>query len=291
MTKVQNIKQPVKVPLLIFLLLLMHLLIYSQHLRAEKEITMLALGDSYTIGESVKVHERWPNQFAARLREAGVPLRDPEYIATTGWTTGELLKGISRQLDRTRNYDLVSVLIGVNNQYRGLDMEIYEPELRLIIDQAIQAACGDTSRVFMLSIPDYAYTPFGKGEGSISKEIDQYNEIARRVAEGYGIPFHDITAISRKGLDDTILVAADRLHPSAVQYELWVEVLWKSGKFSYLKDSADFREIKEIFYQQEKDWNRGDIDAFMEAYWKSEELQFGGHWKIVLDHTSQKAVQ
>lgn len=289
MTKVQNKMQPVKVHLSFFLLLVMHLSINSQDLPADRELSMLALGDSYTIGESVEAHERWPHQFAARLREEGVPLRNPDYIATTGWTTGELLEGISSRLDQAREYDLVSILIGVNNQYRKLDIDLYEPELRLIIDRAIGAAGGDSSRVFMLSIPDYAYTPFGNGDRRISKELDVYNEIAQSVAAEYAIDFYKITPISRKGLADPGLLAADGLHPSALQYGLWVEELLNSEKFCFLKGSDDFREILEIFYQQEKDWNAGDIDAFMEAYWKSEDLQFGGAngitkgWKNTLE--------
>jgi len=289
MTKVQNKMQLVKVPLSILFFLAMHLSINSQGLTADREINMLALGDSYTIGEGVEVNERWPHQFAARLAEAGVPVKEPDYIATTGWTTAELLEGIAARLDRSRVYDLVSILIGVNNQYRKLDRDLYEPELRLIINQALEAAGGDTTRLFMLSIPDYAYTPFGKGARRISKEIDGYNEIAKKVAADYGFDFHNITPVSRKGLADPGLLAADDLHPSTRQYGLWVDELWNSEKFDYLRDSSDFRMIREIFYQQEKDWNRGDIDAFMEAYWKSEDLQFGGAsgitkgWKNTLE--------
>lgn len=289
MTKVQNKTQPVKVQLLIFLFLVTHLSMNSQDFSPDRQFRMLALGDSYTIGESVEIYERWPFQLAVRIKEAGVPLSNPDYIATTGWTTGELLEGISSQLDRSREYDLVSILIGVNNQYRGLDRALYEPELRLILQQAIEAAGGKASRVFMLSIPDYAYSPFGKGDQRISREIDSYNEIAQAVCSEYGIDFFTITPISRKGLLEPELLAVDGLHPSAKQYSLWVEELWKSEKFRSLKDSTDFREIMEIFYQQEKDWNRGDIDAFMRAYWKSEDLQFGGAhgitkgWKNTLE--------
>lgn len=276
MTKVQNNPDPGKALFLIFLLMTIQLSVISQYPEADHTFRMLALGDSYTIGESVERHERWPHQLAKRLKEAGVTIQDPDYIATTGWSTSQLLHGISSQLDTSLEYDLVSVLIGVNNLYRGLDPDIYEPELSLIIQHAIKAAGGHKSRLIMLSIPDYAYTPFGKGDRKISKGIDRYNEIAQKVALDYGISYVNITPISRTGLSDPLLVAADHLHPSAEQYTAWVNHLWSSIKSGFLNDILDFQEIRRIFYQQQKDWNRGDINAFMGAYWHSEELQFGG---------------
>lgn len=276
MTKVQKNPYPGKALYLIFLLMGMQLSVISQPTETDHAFRMLALGDSYTIGESVELHERWPHQFVARLKEAGLMVQDPDYIATTGWSTSQLLEGISSQLNPSLEYDLVSVLIGVNNQYRGLDPEMYEPELRRIIQHALKAAGGHKSRLIMLSIPDYAYTPFGKGDRKISKELDSYNEIAFEVAQDYGISYFDITPISRKGLSDPVLVAADHLHPSAEQYRAWVDYLWSSKKSGFVDDILDFQEIRRIFYQQEKAWNRGDIDAFMGAYWRSEELQFGG---------------
>ena len=147
----------------------------------------------------------------------------PDYIATTGWTTKDLIQGIADSLNREKDYNLVSILIGVNNQYQGKAITIYEPELRTIIDLAIGIAGQDTTRVFMLSIPDYAYTPFGKGEKNISREIDKYNEINRRVAGEYGIVWVEITPISRRGLNEPELVAGDGLHPSGEQYGEWVE--------------------------------------------------------------------
>ena len=197
--------------------------LFGQKIRLDKEVRMLALGDSYTIGESVETNMRWPHQFVAELRSLGKDAHLPDYIATTGWTTRDLLTGIASSLNGEKDYNLVSILIGVNNQYQGLDITIYEPQLRNIIDQAIQITGKDTASVFMISIPDYAFTPFGKGDKIISSEIDSYNEINRRVALEYGILRVDITPISRRGIDEPALVAGDGLHPSGEQYREWVE--------------------------------------------------------------------
>ena len=194
----------------------------GQGIKIDREVRLLALGDSYTIGESVKPEQRWPHQFVSALRNMDLAAIEPDYIAVTGWTTADLLDGIEKNLDRNGNYNLVSILIGVNNQYQGLDTNIYEPELRQIIDLALDIVGQDTGRIFMLSIPDYAYTPFGKGDPEISKEIDKYNDINSRVAEEYGMARVDITPISRKGLDQPSLVAGDGLHPSGKQYEAWI---------------------------------------------------------------------
>ena len=197
--------------------------LFGQNIDIEKGVRMLALGDSYTIGESVKMDQRWPHQFVSELRKQGADVDTPDYIATTGWTTSNLLEGIAASLDSDKEYNLVSILIGVNNQYQGMDISIYEPELRNIIDRALEITEQDRSKLFILSIPDYAYTQFGKGDTIISKEIDAYNEINRGVALEYGISWIDITPISRRGLDDPVLVAGDGLHPSGAQYGKWVK--------------------------------------------------------------------
>jgi lysophospholipase L1-like esterase len=186
---------------------------------------MLALGDSYTIGESVEMDERWPHQLIKQLRSMGVSAEYPDYIATTGWTTRNLLGWIETRLPDDKEYDLVSILIGVNNQYQGMDIGSYEPDLRNIIDIALEVVKQDSSRLMILSIPDYAYTPFGGGNTTISQEIDAYNEIKRRVAKEYGIVYIYITDISREGLDNPSLVAADGLHPSKEQYRRWVQTI------------------------------------------------------------------
>lgn len=192
-------------------------------------LTHLALGDSYTIGTGVEPEERWPAQLADALANPGNPADTAfnvrvDYVATNGWTTNELLAGLNAAENGLRaEYDLVSLLIGVNNQFRGQPVAAYPPDVRTLLDRAIGLAGGDTSRVFMVSIPDYAFTPFGGGREEISRDIDAYNAAGRAVAEEFGIPFLDITPISREGLDDPELVADDRLHPSGKQYGRWVE--------------------------------------------------------------------
>jgi lysophospholipase L1-like esterase len=199
--------------------------LFGQGIRIEPPVKMLALGDSYTIGASVAVDERWPHQLMAALNDMGFESETPDYIAVTGWTTQALLGGIERQLDTTASYNLVSILIGVNNQYQGIPIDSYEPDLREIIEIALKAAGNDTGSVFMVSIPDYAYTPFGNGDTYITAGINAYNDINYRVAMEYGLTYVNITSISRRGLGEPNLVASDGLHPSGDQYALWVEAI------------------------------------------------------------------
>lgn len=195
----------------------------GQKITIDKEVTMLALGDSYTIGQSVAIAERWPHQFIDQLGLLGIEADFPDYIATTGWTTKRLIQGMKFMLDGEKNYNLVSILIGVNNQFQGIDISSYEPDLREIIDRALEIVSQDTSRLFILSIPDYAYTSYGRGNANISKEIDDYNTIKKQVAAEYGIAYIDVTTISRLGLLRPSLVAGDGLHPSGEQYGEWVQ--------------------------------------------------------------------
>lgn len=189
------------------------------------EKKFLALGDSYTIGESVAESERWPNQLAAKLK-----LKEPRIIATTGWRTDQL-KAAIEAANLKPEYDLVSLLIGVNNQYQGKPIEIYEREFEELLQTSIKLAKGKKKNVFVVSIPDYGYTPFGKAkQETISLELDQYNAINKRIAAKYGVRYFNITAISRKGFEDTELVAADGLHPSGKMYAQWVEVIYKGLK-------------------------------------------------------------
>jgi len=199
--------------------------IFTQGIELEEPVKMLALGDSYTIGASVPTDERWPHQFVSELNARGISAETPDYIAVTGWTTQDLLRGIDRQLDTSKDYNLVSILIGVNNQYQGVSIDTYEPDLRKIIETALEVVSNDTGAVFMVSIPDYAYTPFGNGDEEITKGINAYNEINYRVATEYGLTYVNITTISRRGLGEPDLVASDGLHPSGEQYALWVEAI------------------------------------------------------------------
>ena len=187
----------------------------------------LALGDSYTIGESVTVAERWPVQLAKALRGKKIAVEDPWIIATTGWRTDDLKKAILAAKP-SNDFDMVSLLIGVNNQYQGKPVAEYAPEFEELLKMAIVFAGGDKKRVFVVSIPDYGYTPFGKGnQEKISKQIDEFNEVNRSIALRYGVPYIDITGISRRGLAEPHLVASDGLHPSGEMYKAWVDLIGK----------------------------------------------------------------
>ncbi len=182
----------------------------------------LALGDSYTIGESVPVAQRWPVQLAALLAAEGISLSPPELIATTGWTTGDLAAGISRA-KLTGEYALVSLLIGVNNQYRGLPAAAYRTEFRGLLNQAIGFAGGEASRVIVLNIPDWGVTPYAEGRDrtKIGREIDAFNAINREETLSAGARYVDIAAASREAATNPVLTAKDGLHPSGELYQRW----------------------------------------------------------------------
>ncbi|GAB3780242.1 SGNH/GDSL hydrolase family protein [Dyella agri] len=184
-------------------------------------LTYLALGDSYTIGESVPAEGRWPVQLAATLRDEGVPLADPAIIATTGWTTDELSAAMDGAVFAPP-YDLVSLLIGVNNQYRGRDVDEYRGEFRRLLGRAVALAADRVDRALVLSIPDWGVTPFAHDSGRdiarIAAELDAYNTAAREETLRLGAHWVDITPISRRHPN---LLADDGLHPSAAQYSLW----------------------------------------------------------------------
>lgn len=189
-------------------------------------IRYLALGDSYTIGESVPSDKNYPNQLVTALRNAEVSMEDAQIIAKTGWTTDELNAAIQEASPDT-TFHIVSLLIGVNNQFRGWSMATYTVEFEDLLKQAIRFANGDQSKVFVVSIPDYAYTPYGQSHepDNISKGIDDFNDINRTITKKYNISYFDITPISRKGIVEPILVATDKLHPSGEQYTRWVELI------------------------------------------------------------------
>lgn len=191
---------------------------------AVQSFAYLALGDSYTIGHAVPAAERFPEQLMDSLWSDRTD-KSLRVIATTGWTTDELQAGIAAATDLEPSYDMVSLLIGVNNQYRSYPIDTYRVEFVELLEQAIAFADGDKSRVFVVSIPDYAYTAFGGGNATISAGIDAYNAINDSIAAAYGVTYFDITPISREGLDDPTLVAQDGLHPSGKQYSRWVSVM------------------------------------------------------------------
>ncbi len=185
----------------------------------------LALGDSYTIGESVRPDERWPAQLAVRLRQEGLDLAEPELVATTGWTTDELWRGIDEANPRGP-FELVSLLIGVNNQFRGRDEREYREEFVKLLKRAIAFAGGDPARVLVLSIPDWGITPFAatRDRAEIARAIDRFNTINREETLRLGAHYVDVTPSSRRATADASLVASDGLHPSAKMYREWVDV-------------------------------------------------------------------
>jgi lysophospholipase L1-like esterase len=186
-------------------------------------IRYLALGDSYTIGQGVDEEMRWPNQLAEKLRNARFDIGEVNIIATTGWTTQDLLNGIQKK--KPDGHDLVSLLIGVNNQYQKLPFSLYETEFVELLNIAVGLA-GGRENVFVVSIPDYGVTPFGSANSAaIGKEIDQYNAYAREKCTELEIPFIDITGISRELGNGEGALAADRLHPSGTQYTQWTEII------------------------------------------------------------------
>ena len=184
----------------------------------------LALGDSYTIGESVLESERWPNQLAQELEGTSLGVDTVTIIAKTGWTTAELIEGI-RISKNTNQYDLVSLLIGVNNQYRGQSIERFEKELVALIQTAIEYSKTGSKAVFLVSIPDWGVTPFAKDRNrtQIAKEIDAFNAVISKQAKNFKLPFIDITPISKGASSDLSLLAEDQLHPSGKMYNLWVQ--------------------------------------------------------------------
>lgn len=182
----------------------------------------LALGDSYTIGEGVAPGERWPAQVAAHLRARGIDVADPEIVATTGWTTDELDAGIDAARPRGP-YALVSLLIGVNNQYRGRPVDEYREQLRALLQRAVGFAGGDPHRVVVVSIPDWGVAPFAEGRdrARIAREIDAFNAAASAIARQAGARWVDVTAASRAASGAPAQFAADGLHPSGRQYAGW----------------------------------------------------------------------
>lgn len=189
----------------------------------------LALGDSYTIGEGVPIYESFPYQTVQLLRGARLSFQAPEIIAKTGWTTDELAAGIAGTY-LLPFYDFVSLLIGVNNEYRGRSPQEYASQFEELLRQAIQFAGGRSARVFVLSIPDWGVSPFaasglpdasGRDRSQVAGEIDTFNDVAQKIAGQYLVEFIDITPHSRS----STLFASDGLHPSGEQYKYWAEQL------------------------------------------------------------------
>ena len=199
-----------------------------------ESLRYLALGDSYTIGEALAVEDSWPMQWAHALRANGVSVADPGIIAKTGWTTDELADALNEaEASNTIRppYDLVSLLIGVNNQYRGRSSENYREEFSALLKRAIGYAGNKNSHVFVVSIPDWGMTEFGQKSGrdvaQIGRELDVYNQINADVSRQAGVHWVDISRVTREAGASAKYYAEDGLHPSRALYALWVKELLK----------------------------------------------------------------
>jgi lysophospholipase L1-like esterase len=192
--------------------------------------SFLALGDSYSIGEGVAERDRWPTQLAMSIRRDGEAIEDPRYIAVTGWTTDELWAGIDAveagESPLSPPYRLVTLQIGVNDQYRGRLVAEFAPSFTRLLERAIGFAGGDASHVLVLSIPDWGRTPFaraqGRDPGQVSRELDAYNSASAEICAAHGVPWIDITDLTRTPAGGNEVVD-DGLHPSPSMYALWVE--------------------------------------------------------------------
>jgi acyl-CoA thioesterase-1 len=191
--------------------------------KTKKEITYLALGDSYTIGTEIPYPDNYPNQIARHLEsKLGLEV-DLKIIAQNAWRTDDLKRAIKRSTLYDQ-YDLVSLLIGVNNQYQGMEVETYIPELKDLFNKAIELVGGDKNKVFVFSIPNYGYTPFGnEKKEQITKELSEYNIAADSVCKAMEIDFYNVTDISLEAEHNPSFVAKDGLHPTKEQYAKWIE--------------------------------------------------------------------
>lgn len=195
-------------------------------LTGDMGLKYLALGDSYTIGQGVKEHERFPAQTIKMLENDNVKIQRPTYIAMTSWTTANLINAINLQ-SPSKNYDIVTLLIGVNDQYQHLDTGSYRTRFTALLNMSVTFAANRPARVFVLSIPDYSATPFVSvaDKARVSREVDQFNAINKQVTLASGIAYVDITPSSREATTDPTLVANDGLHPSGTQYAKWAAML------------------------------------------------------------------
>ncbi len=203
----------------------------SEITNTSNPIKYLALGDSYTVGESVREDERYPMQLMAALIRDSILMETPKIIARTGWTTDELQEAIHKENVKD-TFDLVSLLIGVNNQFRNYSLAEYQIEFDSLLRQAVRFAGGKKEKVFVISIPDYGFTPFGqkRDAAKITEGINRFNAANQAITASYKISYFNITPISRQGIEQSSLVAADELHPSGEQYLLWVNSFYNEVK-------------------------------------------------------------
>ena len=193
-----------------------------------KSYSFLALGDSYTVGEGVSYEESWPSQFVDYALERGIDFKNPELIAQTGWKTYDLLNAI-KSSNLSVKYDFISLLIGVNNQFNSRPLSEFEDDLNEILTEINYLKKGN-SKVIVISIPDWGYSPYGSSydRERISDEIDQFNNILKKISEQNNLNFVDVTQISRLAIKEPNLIAEDKLHPSGLMYFEWVEKIYES---------------------------------------------------------------
>jgi len=194
--------------------------------KTDDSLTYLALGDSYTIGQSVAVGDRYPVQVVQRLRTDRIPYSPPDIIAVTGWTTADLLAAMPARTPG-RTYHVVSLLIGVNNQYQHLSQDEYRTQFTELLQQSIQLAGNRPSHVLVLSIPDYSVTPFARGTNTayIAAQLDSFNSINKEVSLAYQVHYVDVTGESRQAAHDPSLIASDDLHFSGKEYAVWASLM------------------------------------------------------------------
>ena len=190
--------------------------------------SFLALGDSYTVGEGVSYEESWPSQFVDYALERGIDFKNPELIAQTGWKTYDLLNAI-KSSNLSVKYDFISLLIGVNNQFNSRPLSEFEDDLNEILTEINYLKKGN-SKVIVISIPDWGYSPYGSSydRERISDEIDQFNNILKKISEQNNLNFVDVTQISRLAINQPNLIAEDNLHPSGLMYLEWVKKIYES---------------------------------------------------------------
>jgi lysophospholipase L1-like esterase len=214
-----------RIPLI--LLLVVVLGVFNTHPTAAAPLRYLALGDSYTIGEGAAPPDRWPVQLAGLLRQRGIQVAKPQIIARTGWTVAELDRGIDAAAPQGP-FDLVTLLIGVNDHYRGADPEAYRPGFARMLARAVGLAGGDARRVVVLSIPDWGVTPFarrsGRDQAQISTAINRFNEVNRQETHKANARFVDITPVSRHAASEASLLVSDGLHYAGPMYLEWARL-------------------------------------------------------------------
>ncbi len=212
----------------IFSILCSVLFIWANGIAQNDGFKFLALGDSYTAGTGEIQKNSWPVQFVASLKKKGIEVTESQIIAKAGWTTTDLLNQLESENPGT-DFNLVSLLIGVNNQYRNIDISIFEKEFPLLLEKSITLAKNDSKNVFVLSIPDWSVTPFAKfkDKSKIVKALKAYNSIIEKEAKRLNVQFIEITKISRNAGVNPGLIASDSLHPSKKMYRMWVKRIQK----------------------------------------------------------------